>query len=436
MPILIFAYNVLWGLALVLLLPAWCFAALFSSKLRKELVGRFDVLRTLDPGSLDLQAGGFWVHAASVGEVVTVMPLLRQLEARGRACSLLTTSTLRGSEMGRRESRGRFPSLVLPPDLYPLVRLLFAAARPKALILVNSEFWLNLIYLAHVRRVPVLLVNGKLSERSFRSFMRFRFLLAPIFLVPRLYLVRTVEDRDRFCALGVPAERVHVVGSLRFAAAVQRVRQGSPDSSPLAWLSTHKFVIGGSTRAGEEPVLLDAFAKLRKSFDDLKLMIVPRELERVGEIVRMATDRGFEPVRASGLMEAAGSAPPSWTAPVLIWDRFGELAHLYPHARLAFVGASLVNLGGHNPLESALWGVPTLFGPSRFNVVEECQFAESRGLGYVIRNADEMSSTAERLLRAGNGRPANDSYRLLEDAEAHAESLERTLEKLRAYLPA
>lgn len=418
-------YNVVSLLGLALLLPLWVLASVFSPRLRNELALRFRPLWQRPTAA----PGGLWVHAASVGEVVTVAPLIRRLASAGMETGLLTTTTLRGLATAERASGAAVAKAVLPGDLWPLVRGLFRAARPRALLLVHSEFWPNLLHQAHRRDVPVYVINAKLSDSSFRWFHRFRPLVGPFFEVPKAYLVRSEEDRERFHSLGVPEDRLFVTGSLRFAAAIERVELKEGDALRLPWEGDPPAVIAGSTHEGEEEILLRAFTKLRESFPRVKLVIVPRELERSPAIAAAASRLGLRADRRSAVGEREAEA-----CDVLVWDRFGELARLYPSARVAFVGGSLVDLGGHNPLESGLWGVPTLFGPSRYNVREECEFLERCGLAYVVRGAEEIESVASRCLASSNGRPPLEPSRILEMARRQAVSLERTVHLLEERL--
>lgn len=422
---LIFAYNAFWFLAGVLVVPVWLAAALVSARLRSELLARCSLL--LRP--LNGQEGGIWVHAASAGEVVTVLPLIRRLESAGHTCSLLTSSTLRGAEMAGKNGPTGYEWGVLPPDAYPLMSILFRKVRPKALVLVNSEFWMNLLFVASVSRVPVFVVNGKISDRSFRRFFLIRRWFLPFLLVPRLYLVRSVEDGGRFERLGVPSERVKVVGSLRFAAVVDRIREAEGRSAEFPELAGRDLFVAGSVRDGEEQAVLGAYRKLLKDFPKLRLILVPRDLARVPAVCSLAKDEGFKV-----LCRGHAGPDPSWAEEVMVWDRFGDLASLYRFARVAFVGGSLVDLGGHNPLESALWGVPTLYGPSRYNVMEECEFLEKRNLGFLVRNTDEMVETAGSILSNRNGLDGNRARADLDDARRQAMSLERTLEHLKPLL--
>ncbi len=268
-----------------------------------------------------------------------------------------------------------------PLDFRAAVDRFFRALRPDLFILVESEFWPNLIRVARKRARTVLLVNGRVSGRSFQKYRLAKPLVRRILGQLDRFLVQTEVDRWRLVKLGVPGERIDVVGNLKCDVQLPALsdaekaelkrRIGLPEGK--------RVIVAGSTHPGEEEVLLESFEKARQKEENLRLILVPRHIGRAPEVERLARDRGFEVERRS----RAGSGK-SWD--VLILDTMGELYQFYNLSDLSFVGGSLVPRGGQNLLEPAFYGKPIIFGPHMDNfafLAEE--FLRQRAARLVLR---------------------------------------------------
>jgi len=293
-----------------------------------------------------------WVHAASVGEVTAALPLLDALCEHGHAVVLSTMTTT-----GRAVARAARPALAtgLAPLDHPwTVARALARVRPRALVFVETELWPSWVRAADEREIPALVVSGRLSERSFARWQRASGLLRPTLARFAAIAARSEADAARFVALGASPERVSVCGDLKLDAPAPR--PAAPDLE--ATLGTTPLVVAGSTHEGEEAAALAALDALERAGLVAALVIAPRHPER------------FE--RAAQIIQGAGRSLHRRSVPtrrvlaageVLLLDTLGELASLYAHARVAFVGGTLVPIGGHNVLEPALAGCPVLFGP-------------------------------------------------------------------------
>jgi 3-deoxy-D-manno-octulosonic-acid transferase len=253
------------------------------------------------------------------------------------------------------------------------------------MVLVETELWPELIHQAGRRRVPTLVVNGRLSSSSFARYRRARALLRSLLAPLDGVLVRDHSDQRRFAALGVPEGKIRVVGNVKYDI--------DADSSPLAWeeiprrlAGARSIVVAGSTMDGEELLLLDALDRLGGEGRRPFLILAPRHPERFDGVAELLRQRGISSVRRSQL----DSAPEA--ADVLLLDTIGELGRTYRFGAVAFIGGSLVATGGHNPLEPAVWGVPVLTGPQVFNFQEVYDEMLAAGGARMVRDEAELAA--------------------------------------------
>jgi 3-deoxy-D-manno-octulosonic-acid transferase len=283
----------------------------------------------------------------------------------------------------------------------------FDRVQPRALIMMETEIWPNWLAIAATRRVPALLVNARLSARSARGYRRVRKLVAPLLSTLRLIACQTPAHAERFMELGVPRERVSVVGSVKFDQQLPADQAGRVAAlAGRLGLGERLVWIAGSTHPGEEQMVLAAHEQVRARYPDACLLLVPRHPARAGAVAALlagpfpGTPRLGDLVAAESATEPSmqqrpGSCPAPAAAPaVILVDTMGQLQTLYGLARVAFVGGSLVPRGGHNPIEPALCSVPVLMGPSRFNFEDVCAaFAAAGGLTEV----HDAGSLAQRV---------------------------------------
>ena len=311
-------------------------------------------------------APGIWIHAVSVGEVLSLQNFIRELKRRHPEWKIfLSTLTNAGFRVAREKVRDVDRVFFVPLDFRGPVRRVLKALRPRVLVLAESEFWPNLLREAARSGCRVLVVNGRISQTSFKRYAELKPVARRILGPVSRFLVQTDLDRERLVDLGIPSGAIEIAGNLK-----AEVRL--PDLS-LNELQTLRYGIGltedrpvlvaGSTRKGEEERLLHAFAASRRERPDQLLILAPRQLERADEVAKMARDLGLRTVKRTEL--TAGAAPDHWA--VLVLDTIGELAPFYALAAAAFVGGSLVPWGGHNILEPAYYGKPIFFGPHMKN---------------------------------------------------------------------
>ena len=411
-------YSVGLSIAFGLQLPRVLLQACAHGKYRAGIGERLG--RYLLP---DLSARPVWLHAVSVGEVVAAAPLARALRADRPARPLLVSTV---TDTGRAMARERIPeaaaTVFFPLDFAFAVRRALAAVAPHAVLLAETEIWPNFLRACRLRRVPVAVVNGRISPRSFRRYRLVRGPLARVLADIACFGMQTARDAERIVALGAPPDRVHVTGNLKFDALAGGGAEACPGAvrRDLGLDEERPVLVAGSTHRGEEAGVLDAFAALRMGKPDLALVLAPRHPERCGEVEGLLRERCLMFARRS-----AGPVPPG--IDVLLVDAVGELGRLYAAADVVFVGGSLVPVGGHNILEPAAAGVPVIVGPHLENFAEIAGAFAEAGAMVTVRDAGGLAAAAGELLdRPGRARDL--AARARGVVEAHRGATRRTLD--------
>ena len=328
-----------------------------------------------------------WIHAVSVGEVLSLRKLVKQLKERHSAWGIdFSSLTPTGMRMAEEKLEGVDNFFFIPLDFSPIVGKFFQTYNPKVFILAESEFWPNLLRVARENGAAVLLINGRVSERSFRRYRLFKFLAKKIFKNIDLFLAQTDLDRERLERIGVEPGRIRVVGNLKAEIELPVFSQEEITSlrKELNIQERNKVIVAGSTRKGEEDELLKAYLEARQKRDDLKLILVPRHLERVIEVERICQRYALSVKRWTKL-----SSDEEWE--VLILDTMGELAQLYALSDIAFVGGSLVPWGGHNLLEPAFYAKPVFFGPHMDNFAYFADIFVRSGAARIMHNRRDLA---------------------------------------------
>jgi len=332
-----------------------------------------------------------WIHSVSVGETLAAVPLVDALRQRYPGLPIvLTTVTATGARIAVTRLGGAVTHRFFPLDLPGPVARAIRANRPRFAIVMETELWPNLLRALALRRIPVMIANGRLSDRSFRRYSRVRGLMRGLFSAVSVFGMRSAEDSRRIIALGADPGRVFVTGDIKHDSSRD---DGAPavDWRPLLEIPGDAPVwIAGSTHQGEEDIVLAAHERARPSHPELVLILAPRHPERADDVLRLARARGHPVVRRSRLPGRGGAT--------IVLDTVGELARLYQVADVVFVGGSLVAAGGHNVIEPALRRKPVLFGPHATNFRESTELLLNSGGGSLVASAGELEAMLLRLL--------------------------------------
>jgi 3-deoxy-D-manno-octulosonic-acid transferase len=288
-----------------------------------------------------------------------------------------------------------------PLDFWPIIRRAFAIIHPARILLVEAEVWPNLVAEAHERRIPIALVNARLSPRSENRFRLFRLFVAPTFRLLDLVCVQEPEDVDRWRGLGVEPNRIRHTGSIKYdpVSLAERIDTGAIGVSDLDAFAERPVLFGGSTHRGEEEIVAKAFLKLRQSFPLLCLFIAPRHVERLREI-RAQLEALSLHVRLATEVATLGHAKPE----CVLLDTTGQLRNWYPIATVVFIGKSLMAHGGQNPVEPIIGGKPVIFGPHMENFATLAMSLVANNGAIQVNDPSELERAAEKLLRDSEAR--------------------------------
>ncbi len=390
-------YSFMLTIAFAAMFPYFIYQALFNRKYVGAFGQRLGLLPDAPPNALNDESGSglrqaIWIHAVSVGEALAAKPLIAALRSRFPQYHLIiSTTTATGQAVARSRVTEADEFCYFPFDWSFSVRRALDAIRPRLVILMESELWLNFLSECEARKIPVIVANGRVSDRSFARSRKFGFFVRRLYGLVTRFAMQSRLDAERAIGLGAPAERVAVAGNLKFEIGdvseppkvVETAKTFALDSAPL--------IIAGSTADGEEEMVIAAFEGLQKEngFRRVRLLIAPRHPERFEAVARS--------LKSSRLRVARRSSPEGdcGAADVILLDTVGELAALYRFASVVFVGGSLVPKGGHNILEPALYAKPIVVGPHMENFREIAAEFLRRGALLQLRGADPHALTAE-----------------------------------------
>ncbi|MBD3403515.1 hypothetical protein GF420_11510 [candidate division GN15 bacterium] len=337
-----------------------------------------------------------WIHAASAGEVRIAVVLVGYLKrVRPSVRVHLTVMTEAGYDVAR-DGLGNADSVsFFPLDVAPHIGRLFNILQPKALVIAETEIWPNLITGAAARSVPIVLINGRMSSQAFGRYKLSRGMFTHLLSLYDRHFLKSERDRERYAEFGVTDRTAVITGDMKFDAPLTprsegrrrelRYRIGVTDNAPV--------LVAGSTRPGEEALLLKTFRALKTTHPALRLVLAPRHVERLEEIEELIREAGLPILRYSDPQPSE-----STREPIILVDRMGILNDFYGAADVAFVGGTLVELGGHNLLEPVWAGTPVLYGPSIDNVAEAAQYIEEHRFGRRVTGSEELTEVLDAFL--------------------------------------
>ncbi len=383
---MMFLYTVFVTLVYMLTYP---YTRLQAALGKQAWQGRLGLIEPVGPKDI-------WMHAASVGEVKVLNHLIDFLKEHSPKIAIhLTVMTPAGFATVNNLVRANHPDVSVsffPFDVPFVVSRTFDKIRPRMVVVAETEIWFNTIFHAAKRNVPVILVNGRMSEKSFMRYLLIRPLLTRLFHTYDRFFFKTEEDFRRYQKFGVTTEKGTVAGDMKFdAPLLPRSAERRRELRARLGIADEEFlIIAGSTRQGEHAVFAEIYKKLVSVHPQVRLAIAPRHLERVGEVMFIFKQKDI-PFTVYSRLDTAGKE-------VIIIDKMGLLNELYLAADIAFVGGTLVARGGHNILEPVWAGTPVLFGPSIENVVEAARYIEAHNYGKMVASKEELLTTVRQLI--------------------------------------
>ncbi|MBM3249400.1 MAG: 3-deoxy-D-manno-octulosonic acid transferase [Candidatus Omnitrophica bacterium] len=385
-------YDLIFLLIAVFYLPAYLLRGKFHSGFRQRL--------GFPPKNLSLKKP-VWIHAVSVGEALTAKGLIADLhKAFPKKKFVISTVTPTGNKIVRSYAAGGDFVTYLPLDFSFITGRVIKKIDPALFIIVETELWPNLITALNRKGIPIVLVNGRISDSSFKGYRAVKFLLKPVLEKVDLFLVQTGRDADRLMRLGVSAQKVKVTGNMKFDAVknLDTKKDYSVYKSRLGLMPEEKILIAGSTHRGEESRVLSAYKALSQDFGFLRLIIAPRHPERAPEIERLIRRAGFTPHRISSLLEKKIITQAGQDI-VFILDTIGHLFLFFSVSDIVFMGGSLVKKGGHNILEPASLAKPVVFGPHMANFRDIAELFLNNNAAIRINGAKELEVAIRDLLK-------------------------------------
>jgi 3-deoxy-D-manno-octulosonic-acid transferase len=467
-------YNILFTFFLIFAAPYFLLRALIEAGFRRELIQRVGFLPTL---SLKKP---IWVHAASLGEVFCSIPLLKRIKKEFPHCEIVMTTMTRTGNLAAKTSLPEADRVLFIPIDHPMIiRRSIQSIRPSLLLVAETELWPNLLRSCGKKGIPIVLFNGRISEKSFRRYHCFKFFFKECLTYISLFLMQTEGDRNRIVGIGAAIDKTRVVGNLKFdhpfpsftplegptikggddineashkveSTAIPHRKGGVKTSSFLTGFTqealaemteslnlrgNETLLIAGSTHSGEEEILVSLFKDLRKIDPYLVLILAPRHLERLEEVERILKKESLLWVRKTFLstdQSRAGQEQKEFTEVILL-DTMGELMNLYSLGTLVFIGGSLVPVGGHNPIEPLFFKKCVLFGPHMFHFLEISHRLIEAGGAIQVRGKEDLAFHLKRLLSDERARKevGEKGYQFL---QMHRGAAERTFEEIKPFL--
>jgi 3-deoxy-D-manno-octulosonic-acid transferase len=466
-------------------LPRFLFEYHTTTKYKEDLLQRFGlyspaVLRQFQQGK------SAWIHAVSVGEVVAATPLVKELSVRHTDLPLtISTVTRTGREMVKKSLGPKNQSIFLPFDFRWITERAMSLIHPRFLLLTETEVWPNLLQSATRRAIPVMIINGRISSRSYERYRLVRSLLRPILARIRIFGMQSSRDAARIIQLGADPKRVFVTGNLKFDQANTRISRADQDTlcQGLRLSPQAPVLMAGSTHRGEEEIIIEIYRHLLTHFPDLVLLIAPRYLPEIPAIEAKCSQEGLFSERKTHLWKGDSRKPgngrsdgESRSKPadsqsdgeslkpadagrradgqkdgeslkpadaskradgqigrVIILDTIGELSRMYSLATVVFVGGSLVPIGGHNLLEPAMYGKPILFGSHVDNFREISQLLKNCGAGFEAKSKEELKGYLEGLLQDQMRRDAA-GRAAVQVVEENRGATQKTVELIERYM--
>jgi 3-deoxy-D-manno-octulosonic-acid transferase len=390
-------YNIILFVAAFFLVPYYIMRMLLTGKYRQSIGPKFGFIPR-DSSETMKGSPRIWIHAVSVGEVTAAAPIVSSLrELFPSACIILSTSTETGQDMARRMVPDATSYIYYPLDIPFVVSKVINLTAPDIFVPVETEIWPNFIRICREKGVKIIMVNGRISPRSFKRYSKTKFFWRNVLTsVDEMGMISPI-DAERITALGVHSSRVSIVGNAKYdslaARADDTLKHEMIDRLSIAPGS--RVFVAGSTHDGEETVVLKVYKKLLEHYPDLLLVIIPRHIERRGDVLSCAEEEGFNDCIT---ISEINRGKRHTSERVIIIDVIGELFKIYSLATIVFCGGSLVPRGGQNILEPAAWGKVIFYGPSMEDFSDEKRLLEEAGAGITVAGEADLFKEIQNVM--------------------------------------
>ncbi|OGP68477.1 MAG: hypothetical protein A2W27_01865 [Deltaproteobacteria bacterium RBG_16_44_11] len=382
-------YNAVLVIAAIFILPYYLITMVFKGKYRKSLIPKLGgkqakILAGLKDGPR------VWIHAVSVGEVTAAAPIVAALKLKKPDIKVIfSTSTETGQEMARRHIFGADAFIYFPLDIPYVVRKIIKSAKPSVFVMIETELWPNFLKACKAQGIKTLIVNGRISLRSYSKYRWTNFFWKKILNDLSAAAMISEIDASRLKKIGMSPEKIQVMGNAKYDALASTASSGLREeiSRRLSTQKDDRFFVAGSTHPGEEEIIIRVYAEILALYPEFKLIIVPRHIERTSSIIELLQKNGFTDIIT---MTEINNSKARTSERVIVVDVIGELFKIYSLATIVYCGGSLVNRGGQNILEAAAWGKIIFYGPSMEDFSEEKTLLEEAGCGVTVRNAKDL----------------------------------------------
>ncbi len=423
-------YNLLSFIALIAYLP-WILLKKGPENRLAYVIERFGISTYAN--------ADIWIHAVSVGEAIACLPFLSALKKEFPEVKILfSTTTYTGQKIVREKSSDAERVMYIPWDTRVCVTKAVKTVKPKIFITIETELWPALFRALKNEGSKIIILNGRLSNKSFRGYRRIRPFMQKVLSYVDYCYMQGKDDAYRIMFIGAQPERVGVMGNFKFDVDLHKSHNSSD------WMNriSGKILVAGSTHRGEEEIILNTYEIIKKSMRDLKLIIAPRHPERFSEVEKILKRKRFNFIRRTELpiLSQYDSFPGSQStgngqqADVILLDTIGELFQVFSKAAVVFIGGSLVPVGGHNILEPAYWGKPVVFGPHMENFPVASEFLRE-GAALMLKDSKGVTTAIKDLLK-DNKKAEQMGQKAKAIIDSNTGAVEKALDLVRSFLGA
>jgi 3-deoxy-D-manno-octulosonic-acid transferase len=390
-------YNITLFAAVIIILPYFLLKIIFTGKYRKSFIQKLGgrqarILAGLKNGPR------VWIHAVSVGEVTAAAPIVTSLKMKRPEVQIIfSTSTETGQDMARKFIKGADAFIYFPLDILPVVSKMIKMANPDVFVLVETELWPNFLQVCEERRIKTLMVNGRISPRSYRRYHLTKFFWKKVLCNLDFAGMISRVDAERLKDIGMDCAKIKVLGNAKYDGLAATVSPALREEIACRFHAreNERFFVAGSTHEGEEKIIIHVYQELLKRYPDFKLIIVPRHIERTNDVLGLLKQANLNDVIT---LSDINNGRQRKDERIIVVDVIGELFKVYSLAAVVYCGGSLVPKGGQNILEAAAWGKMIFYGPSMEDFSQERALLEEAGCGMTIKNEEELLREIIQLL--------------------------------------